>query len=263
MYATNYFEDAMLNLLKNTSITAPNTVYLALFMTNPTDTGTAGTEVSYSGYARQAISFSAPVASGSGLAIQNSADITFPESPSNTGAVNYVAVMDAASGGNMWLYGELDETLNIQTGVSPVFQAGNVKWIWTGNLSTYYRTAIMNVMRKASGGGDCPGFSPYVGFCNGDPTGSGSEISGGNYTRQAVTFGNPAQQSSGSDLVQNTNQIATGVATGSWGTVNTVAIFDAVATGHAFAVIPLGTTYNVNSGYSIGIKQGNLQFSVN
>lgn len=259
MYATNYYENAMLNLMRSTSITAPANLYLALFLSNPGDTGTEGTEVTYSGYARQAITFSAPAASGSGLAMQNTALITFPEAPASAGSVTYVAVMDSLSGGNMWLYGQLDQALTIQTGVSPVFRAGAVRWIWSGNLSTYYRTAIMNVLR----GTNCSGFAPYVALCNGDPTGAGNEFSGNNYTRISVTMSAPAQQTSGTALSQNTAEILSGVATGNWGTLDTVAIYDAASSGNAFAVINIGTSYSVTTGYAVGFHAGDLQFNVN
>lgn len=259
MYATNYFEGLMLNLMRSQSITAPSNRYLALFQSNPTDTGTAGTEIAYTGYARQPITFSAPAASGSGLAMQNTELITFPEAPASAGTVTYVAVMDSLSGGNMWLYGQLDQALTVQAGVSPVFRAGSVKWIWTGNLATYYRTKIMDVLRGTS----CSGFSPYVGLCNGDPTGAGNEFSGNNYTRIAVEMTAPAQQSSGTALSQNTEDVLSGVATGNWGTLNTVAIFDAVSSGNAFAVINLGTSYNVTTGYAVGFHAGDLQFNIN
>lgn len=259
MYATNYFENAMLNLMRESSITAPTTVYLALFLSNPGDTGTEGTEITYSNYARQAITFSAPAPSGSGLMMQNASQITFPESTTSAGTVTDVAVYDSLTGGNMWLYGHLDTPLTVQTGVSPVFRAGSVKWIWSGNLSTYYRTAIMNTLR----GTNCSGFAPYVGLCNGDPTGSGNEFSGSNYSRISVTMTAPTQQSSGTALSQNSSDVLSAVATGTWGTLDTVAIFDAETSGNAYAVIGLGTSYAATSGYAVGFHAGALQFNIN
>lgn len=258
MYATNYFEELMLNVARQQNISAV-TPYLALFQSNPGDTGTSGTEVAYTGYARQAIIFSAPAVSGNGLMIQNTSAITFPEAPASGNTASYVAVMDSLSGGNMLLYGQLDQALNIQAGVSPVFRAGNVKWIWSGNLATYYRTAIMNVLRGTA----LSGFAPYVAFCNGDPTGSGNEFSGNNYARVSATFTAPSQQSSGSALIQNSDTITTGVATGAWGTWNTVAIYDAATGGNAYAVIPLNNSYQIASGYTAGFAAGNLQFNIN
>ena len=69
MYASNYFENQVLNLMRNQPASGYSQLYLALFLSNPGDTGTEGTEISYSAYARQPISFSAPAASGSGLTI--------------------------------------------------------------------------------------------------------------------------------------------------------------------------------------------------
>ena len=55
MYATNYFEEKMLNLMHGYNISAPEKLYLELFLTDPGDAGTGGTPISYSGYARQEI----------------------------------------------------------------------------------------------------------------------------------------------------------------------------------------------------------------
>ena len=259
MYATNYFENAMINLMRAQSITAPAKMYLALFLSVPADDGTGGTEISYSGYARQEVTFSAPATEGAGLSMGNTSLISFPESSSSAGNVQCVAVFDSLTGGNMWLYGPLDTPLNVQAGVSPVFQAGSVKWIWSGNLSTTYRTAIMNTLR----GTNCSGFSPYVGFCNGDPTTTGNEFSGNGYARVSVTMTAPTQQANGTALTQNSADIVSNVSTGNWGTLNTVAIYDASTAGNAYAVIPLGTSYSIPVGSSVGFHAGNLQMNIN
>lgn len=259
MYASNYFENLMLNLMRGQSITAPANLYLALFLSNPSDTGSEGTEITYSGYQRMPITFSAPAASGSGLSMQNTSLITFAESTVSAGSVTYVAVYDSLTGGNMWLYGQLDTPLNVQPNVSPVFRAGSVTWIWTGNLSTYYRTAIMNSLR----GTNVSGFSPYLAFCSGDPTGSGNEFSGNNYARVAVTMTAPTQQSSGTAQSQNSSDVISPIATGAWGVYDTAAIYDASSSGNAFMVIPTGNSYTINTGYSITCQSGSLQVNVN
>lgn len=259
MYATNFFEDYMLNLLQGQTIPAQNSMYLALFLSNPTDTGTAGTEISYSAYARQLITFTPPATSGNGLMMQNSAVISFPESNvSITSPVTYVGVYDSQTGGNMWLYGQLDTPLTVQAGVSPVFREGNVKWIWSGNLTTYYRTQIMNTLRNVA----CPGFSPHIAFCNGDPTGAGAEFSGNNYARVPVTMTPPAQQTSGTDLTQNASEVISSISTGPWGTLTHVALCDALSGGNYFCVQQVGS-YNTPTGTAIGYHTGALQFNVN
>ena len=77
MYASNFYENLVLNLMRGQSAAAPSNLYLALFLSNPGDTGSEGTEISYTGYARQPITFSSPAASGSGLMVQNTAMISF------------------------------------------------------------------------------------------------------------------------------------------------------------------------------------------
>ena len=94
---SDYLEDAVLDhVFNNTALTSPTTVYLALFTVAPTDAG-GGTEVSGSGYARQATAFGA----SSGGAIANTAAESFTASGGNFGNVVAVGIFDAVSGGNM------------------------------------------------------------------------------------------------------------------------------------------------------------------
>ena len=133
MYATDYFETMILNLARGISATAPQTMYLALYLNDPSDSG-GGTEVSYSGYARQPITFSAPAPSGGGMAIQNDTAITFAEATVDVGNATHVGVLDSLTGGNMYVYGPLSEVLNIQANVSPVVRANAIKWISSGKI---------------------------------------------------------------------------------------------------------------------------------
>ena len=101
--ASNYLENRILDhTLGTTSYTMPTTIYLALFTSNPGETG-SGTEVSGSGYARQAVTFGA--ASG-GSALNNSTE-TFTASGGNFGTVSYFALFDALTSGNMLYYGPI------------------------------------------------------------------------------------------------------------------------------------------------------------
>lgn len=94
---TDYLEDAVLDhVFRNTAMTSPANVYLALYTSAPSD-GAAGTEVSGGGYARQAITFGA----ASGGAMSNTAAVEFTASGANFGTVVAIAICDAASGGNL------------------------------------------------------------------------------------------------------------------------------------------------------------------
>lgn len=264
MYATDYFEKAILNLMNNTPID-PTTwnngakVYLALFMSNPGDSGAEGYEVQYDGYARQEIRFTQPAPVDTGLGMENADQISFSECAVNVGNVTHIGVMDHQSGGNMLLYGQLDSVLNVQSGITPIFRAGSIKFIFSGNLSVYYRTAIMNTLR----GQIVSGFIPYLGLCNGNPEGSGSEFSGYSYARVRCGMRPPAEQPNGSTLISNVGDITSPEASGNWGMLSHVCLYDAVSDGHPFAIIPLGNSINITSQNSVGFHDGSLRFSIN
>lgn len=109
---SNYLENALINgTLRNTSYTAPTTVYLALYTSDPTDADT-GTEVSGTSYARQAVTFGAP----SNGATTNSAAIEFPQAGGSWGTVAYIGIRDASTAGNLLYHTPLDASKTIATG---------------------------------------------------------------------------------------------------------------------------------------------------
>lgn len=94
---SDYAEAAILNhVFRNTALTSPTTVYLALYTVAPTDAG-GGTEVTGGGYARNACAFDAPV----GNTISNTAEETWTASGAAYGTVVAVGVFDAITGGNL------------------------------------------------------------------------------------------------------------------------------------------------------------------
>ena len=69
MYACDYLENGILNALRGVTFAAPAKCYLALYLNDPGETGAGGTEVSYTGYKRMEIDFSAPADSNGGIGI--------------------------------------------------------------------------------------------------------------------------------------------------------------------------------------------------
>ena len=119
---SNYLENELLDHTLGTgSFTMPATIYLALFTSNPTDAG-SGTEVSGSGYARQAITFGA---ASSGTAT-NSSQETFTASGGNFGTVTHIGIYDASSAGNLLVYGALTSSRTINDGESLIFEVGSI-----------------------------------------------------------------------------------------------------------------------------------------
>ena len=120
---SNYLENALINVtLRATVYTAPTTVYVALYTTDPTDAD-VGTEVTGGSYARQSVTFAAP---SNGVST-NSADVTFPTCTLAWGTVTHIGIRDASTSGNLLYHTPLD--------VSKTISIGDIFKITTGNLS--------------------------------------------------------------------------------------------------------------------------------
>ena len=100
---SDYLEAALLNhVFRNTAMTSPTTVYLALYTAAPSDAG-GGTEVTGNGYAREAITFGAPSAGQ----VSNSAEISFTASGGKWGTITPVGIFEAITAGNLLYHGAL------------------------------------------------------------------------------------------------------------------------------------------------------------
>ena len=122
---SNYLENALLNATLNaTTYTAPATVYVSLWTSDPTDAG-SGTEVSGGSYARTAVSFA--TASGTSGNVLNDADVTFPTATASWGTVGWIGINDALSSGNLLYHTALD--------TAKTSDSGDIFKISTGNLS--------------------------------------------------------------------------------------------------------------------------------
>ena len=122
---SNYLENALLNATLNaTTYTAPATVYVSLWTSNPGDDG-SGTEVSGGSYARTAVSFA--TASGTSGNVLNDADVTFPTATASWGTVGWIGINDASAAGNLLYHTALD--------TSKTIDSGDIFKITTGNLS--------------------------------------------------------------------------------------------------------------------------------
>jgi hypothetical protein len=90
--------------------TAPGTLYTGLYTAAPSDTG-GGTELSGSGYARQATAFTV-----SGDTASNTSAEEWATATGDWGTITHVGVFDAATSGNLLAYGALTASKTIATG---------------------------------------------------------------------------------------------------------------------------------------------------
>ena len=129
--ASNFLENAVLNhVLTATAYTQPAARYLALF-TNTSgsaaanlEAGTLTDEISTSGtaYAREVVTFAA----ASGGSSATNATVTFDTATANWGTITHVAVMDAATSGNVLFYGAVTTSKTIETGDTFQVSSGNL-----------------------------------------------------------------------------------------------------------------------------------------
>lgn len=125
---SDYAENKILDwLLRGQTFTPPATVYLGLLTAAPSDVG-GGTEVTGGAYARVAVASSlanwagtqaaASTAASTGASgtTSNNAVLTFPTPSANWGTVTHVGVYDAATAGNLLIWGPLTVSQAVNNG---------------------------------------------------------------------------------------------------------------------------------------------------
>lgn len=98
----------------------------------------------------------------------------------------------------------------------------------------------------------------YVGLftSNPDEDGSGTEVSGGSYARQSGSFtvsGNTATTDAAIEFP---------TATGTWGTVTHIGIYDALTSGNLLAYAALTTSKSIASGDVFRIPTGDIDITL-
>lgn len=129
-YLENELLDHVLNNGRSITYTPPTTLYIALFTSvGGLENNTEGsqTEISGGSYARVALNGSTNyftvAASG---ATSNYAEIAFTTATADWGTITHVAIMDAATSGNVLLWGALSVSKEIKSGDQFKFTAGNL-----------------------------------------------------------------------------------------------------------------------------------------
>ena len=114
---TNYTEEKILNLVfRNVAYAPPAAVYAALFTGAPGEAG-GGSEVSRGSYGRVAVTFGV-AADGQ---VTNTSEVDFGEASADWGTISHVAIFDAATAGNMLVYGAMASNKTINNGDATVW----------------------------------------------------------------------------------------------------------------------------------------------
>lgn len=124
-------------------------------------------------------------------------------------------------------------------------------------MSNYLENALVNAtLRNTSYTSPA---AVYVALFTTDPTdaGSGTEVSGGSYARQAATFGSPSNGASTTSA-----DISFPQATGSWGTVTHFGVYDASSTGNLLYHGALTASKTIETGDIFKIASGSLTITL-
>jgi hypothetical protein len=98
----------------------------------------------------------------------------------------------------------------------------------------------------------------YIGLFTSDPgeAQGGTEVSGGSYVREAVTF------TVSGDTATNSAGVEWPVATATWGTITHIAVYDASTSGNQIAYAALANAKTIASGDVIRIPAGDLDITL-
>jgi hypothetical protein len=120
-------------------------------------------------------------------------------------------------------------------------------------ISNYLENALINGTLRATTF-TAPA-TVYISLHTADPTdaGSGTEVSGGSYIRQSATFAAPSNGASASNA-----DITFPQATGNWGTIGWIGIWDAQTTGNMLYHTALDASKAIDTGDIFKIASGSL-----
>jgi hypothetical protein len=124
-------------------------------------------------------------------------------------------------------------------------------------MSNYLEDALINAtLRNTSYTSPA---TVYIGLYTSDPTDAdtGTEVTGGSYARQAVTFGAPSD-----GVSTNTAAIEFPQATGTWGTVGWIGIEDASTGGNLLYHTALDASKTIATGDIFKIAIGSLSVTL-
>ena len=121
---SDYAEKLLLDWSMTTgSATRPTEWYVALYTVAPSDSG-GGTEVSGSGYAREAVTFDA--ADTPGGTTSNTGAVSFTASGGSFGTVVAIGIFDAVTSGNLLWHGTMTASKTVDDGDTLEFSIGNI-----------------------------------------------------------------------------------------------------------------------------------------
>ena len=139
---SNYAEGRLLTHVFDSTQAGSTNIYLALFQTDPADDA-SGTEADYTGYAREEIT----VGISASRRVTQDALVTFDQCTGGSNNIDYWAIYDAITSGNLLAHGALTSTKVVSTNKTPSVASGQV-WVEfsAGVISTYLADELLDHM---------------------------------------------------------------------------------------------------------------------
>ncbi|HDK27401.1 MAG TPA: hypothetical protein ENG48_10010 [Candidatus Atribacteria bacterium] len=247
------------HILKTGSYSQPTNIYVALFDGDPEG---AGIECSGATYARvQANGWS----NATSRALSNEAKIEFPEAGNDWGNVNYIALYDAITGGNLLGKDDIDE-ITVNEGDNLYIAIGDIDIsIGAGGICNTYAEAFLDHIFKND-----PLSVPtnlYVGYSTAniedDASGlAGGEPSGNGYARKNFNTWNGAANKA----TDNNGAILFDAASGgAHGTITHFFIADHLSNQTESNIIfygPLDSSVVIGDGDQLNFPDGDLDIEI-
>jgi hypothetical protein len=270
---SDYATSKLVDHVFKAAYTPSATLYLALCTAAPTaaSTGSTITQTNYSGYARASFTATSFNAAATRKIVQ-ALEISFPQAGGvSTNPITHWAICDAATNGNMlaWgAFGPSNPSWNVVSGNTPKIAAAQIE-ISIGASSgagfvDYAVHQMLNLMFR-NVAWSTPSGSIHFGLATAtltDASTSGTEPAGNGYAREPV----PAASFNAAVAGVTTNNalIAYDTPSGTWGTIVSVIIMNALTAGNMLAYDNSNVVDQVvNSGDTVQIAIGAFDCDLN
>jgi len=234
----------------------PGQLKIALSEANPVDDGSGFDEVVGGTYARQDITFTAPVTNeANGAVSTNTAAIAFTGLSTTT--ATHVAIFDNA-GTNMLWFGPLSAVRAVTAGDTISIPANAVTLALKGRMSKYLGEAIIN-WHRGTAMPTAP-VSLVVDLSRADPLRDNSGINkpsaGDAYVAQTIEFTTPSFVSGTGTTISNIDPIVYPDSTATWGLLTHCAVY--TIGGNLLFYGALSSSKSNGLGEGIGFAAGSL-----
>lgn len=127
-------------------------------------------------------------------------------------------------------------------------------------FSNFLENKILDHTLRGSAGAYTAPTTVYIALFTAAPTdaNSGTEVTGGSYARQTITFGSAAS----SGAISNTATVTFPTATANYGTVTHIGLYDALTTGNLLYHGAVTVSKTITTGDTFSIAVGNLTITL-